>query len=170
MSHSPLELLRHILEEVDYLTKTAKDLVKEDFLSDETLKRSFVRSIEIIGEASKKIAPQIRAKYDDIEWRKISGMRNRLIHDYFAVDYDIVWDVVVPPDAGGKPAMLTPRRVDVGGNAMSPDFWGSQAQVDGFRAVLVAVDEEGSGRVRRSARARAWRGRARPGGTPALTA
>ena len=49
MPHSPLELLRHILEEVDYLATTAKDLAKENFLSDETLKRSFVRSIEIIG-------------------------------------------------------------------------------------------------------------------------
>ncbi len=95
MPHSPLELLRHILEEVDYLGRTANDLDKEIFANDETLKRSFVRSIEIIGEAAKKIAPQVKTKYEDVEWRKITGMRNRLIHDYFAVDYDIVWDVVV---------------------------------------------------------------------------
>ena len=95
MSHSPLDLLRHILEEIDYLAATSRALAKESFLSDETLKRSFVRSLEIIGEASKRIAPQIRRKYSHVEWRKIAGMRNRLVHDYFAVDYDIVWDVVV---------------------------------------------------------------------------
>ncbi len=95
MSHSPLELLRHILEEIDYLTTTAEGLAKETFLRDETLKRSFVRSIEIIGEASNKVASEITERYQQVEWRKMSGMRNRLIHDYFAVDYDLVWDVVV---------------------------------------------------------------------------
>ena len=59
-------------------------------MHDETLKRALVRSIEIIGEASKKIPNDFRQKYPEIEWRSMTGIRDRLIHDYFGVDYHLV--------------------------------------------------------------------------------
>ena len=65
----------------------------ESFVRNPTVKRAFVRSLEIIGEASKKLPEDVRVMQPDIEWRKITGMRDRLIHDYFGVDYTIVWDV-----------------------------------------------------------------------------
>jgi len=63
-------------------------------MRDETVKRAFVRSIEIIGEASKQVPEDFRQKYPNVEWRAMTGMRDKLVHEYFGVDYDIVWDVV----------------------------------------------------------------------------
>jgi uncharacterized protein with HEPN domain len=94
MSLSSLEYLHHILDEMTYLTGRAKGLSKDRFMQDETLKRAFVRSLEVIGEATKNISPELRQKYSHIDWRAMAGMRDRLIHAYFGIDYDIVWDVV----------------------------------------------------------------------------
>ena len=95
MSRSVIEYLRHILDETEYLMNRAQGLTYEEFMDDPTLKRAFVRSLEIIGEAAKQIPPKMKEKYSHIEWRAMAGMRDRLIHRYFGVDYEIVWDVVV---------------------------------------------------------------------------
>ena len=94
MSQSPHEYLRHILDEIDYILSQTSGTDYDSFLKNETLQRAFVRSLEIIGEAAKKLPDFVRTGQPDIEWRKITGMRDRLIHDYFGVDYTIVWDVV----------------------------------------------------------------------------
>ena len=63
-------------------------------MQNETLKRAFVRSLEIIGEATKKISIEFKSDWNEVEWKNMAGMRDRLIHDYMGINYNIVWDVV----------------------------------------------------------------------------
>jgi uncharacterized protein with HEPN domain len=95
MSPSGLEYLQHVLQEIEYLTDTVRGLDRDRFMDDETLRRAFVRSLEVIGEAVKHLPSELCLKYPYVEWRAIAGMRDRLIHGYFGIDYDIVWDAVV---------------------------------------------------------------------------
>ncbi len=93
MSKEPIQFLKHIADECNYLLSIRTNLTKDEFLDDETLKRAVVRSLEIIGEATKKIPADFKVKWNTIQWKNMAGMRDRLIHDYMGVNYSIVWDV-----------------------------------------------------------------------------
>lgn len=86
--------LRHILDEINFLLRETKGINYEEFLRNETLKRASTRSLEIIGEASKNLSPDFRKKYKKIQWKKLSGMRDKIIHFYWGVNWDIVWDAI----------------------------------------------------------------------------
>jgi uncharacterized protein with HEPN domain len=94
MSRSPLDYCRHILDETAFLIEQSSKLDEASFSSDPVAQRAFVRSLEIIGEASKQVDPGLRAKYPEIPWTKMARLRDKVIHHYFGVEYDLVWAVV----------------------------------------------------------------------------
>jgi uncharacterized protein with HEPN domain len=93
MPKEPLEYVRHIQDECAYILSVS-NISYYEFLDDETLKRATVRSLEIIGEATKKITEDFRQEWNPINWKNMAGMRDKLIHDYIGTDYAIVWDVI----------------------------------------------------------------------------
>ena len=93
MSRSDVDYLRHILDEAVYLASESEGLDRAVFLADPTLLRAFARSIEIMGEATKNLSGELRSRYPDVAWRAMTGMRDHLIHGYFGVDHEVVWDV-----------------------------------------------------------------------------
>ncbi|HEX2608894.1 MAG TPA: DUF86 domain-containing protein [Flavisolibacter sp.] len=94
MSISQIEFLRHILDECNYLLQEGSSNNFDDFIKNDRLIRAVCRSLEIIGEASVKIHPDIKARFPQIPWREMSDLRNRIIHQYFGIDYEIVWNIV----------------------------------------------------------------------------
>ncbi len=86
--------LRHILEEVRFLKERYSPLEFNEVVGDEVLKRACIRSLEVIGEAVKKLSNGFKERHGEVEWRKIAGLRDKLIHRYFGVDWDIVWDII----------------------------------------------------------------------------
>lgn len=94
MYPSQPEFIKHIQDECTYILKVTASKTKEQILNDETLIRALIRSLEIIGEATKKLSEQLKSRYPQIDWKDMAGMRDKLIHDYFGIDYEIVYDVI----------------------------------------------------------------------------
>jgi uncharacterized protein with HEPN domain len=88
------ERLWHMFDEAEYLLGRSLDLTKEEFLENEDLRRAFVRSLEVMSEAAKRVPDETRARLHEIDWQRMTSMRDLVIHDPFHVDYDIVWNVV----------------------------------------------------------------------------
>ena len=86
--------LKHIIEEAMVACKYTEGISFEEFVEDGKTVRAVIRSIEVIGEAASKISGELRKEHHDVPWNKITGMRNRLIHVYFDIDYDVIWQTV----------------------------------------------------------------------------
>ena len=87
--------LKDILEAIDRIESYITNLTFDDFSESRLYQDAIVRNLEIIGEAVKRLPEKIIDKYPEIEWKKIAGLRDILIHAYFGIDTEIVWDVTV---------------------------------------------------------------------------
>lgn len=87
-------LLLDMKEAAEKILKYTQGLSFEDFLADDKTIDAVVRNFEIIGEASLRIDEDFRSDNPQIEWKKLRGFRNRIVHDYFGIDYEIVWSIL----------------------------------------------------------------------------
>ncbi|MFZ4629506.1 MAG: DUF86 domain-containing protein [Blastocatellia bacterium] len=94
-NRSDADLLNDIREAIDRIQSYIGAGNYADFLGDIKTQDAVIRNIEILGEAAKLVSEEVRATYPSIPWRSMAGMRNRLVHDYFGVNLDIVWQVSV---------------------------------------------------------------------------
>lgn len=95
MSPSLLDFLRHISSECAFIIRVCEGKSRDQVLDDDITSRALVRSLEIIGEATKKIPLEVRQQYPLVSWKEIAGMRDILIHNYFGIDYDVLWNTVL---------------------------------------------------------------------------
>jgi len=89
-----LLLLDDMLQSGQKIKLYTKDHDYNSFVADDKTVDAVVRNFEIIGEAANRIDPDFRDKNPEIEWKRIRGFRNRIVHDYFGIDYEIVWSII----------------------------------------------------------------------------
>lgn len=87
-------LLEDILLSAEKIRTYTKDLNFNSFISDDKTIDAVIRNFEIIGEAANRIDADFRESNPEIEWNRIRGFRNRIVHDYFGIDYEIVWTII----------------------------------------------------------------------------
>ena len=93
MSKDPKVLLQHILQSMELIEEYTQQLSAQEFLKLTSIQDAVIRRLEVIGEAAKNLPSEFKEKYQDIPWRKIAGMRDVLIHEYFGVDLNLTWQV-----------------------------------------------------------------------------
>jgi len=92
--HKILPYLEHIIDAIKDIESFARGLTKSKFLKNKLRQSAVIRQLEIIGEASKSLPGNFREKHSEVEWKKIAGTRDKIVHHYFGIDLNTVWDIV----------------------------------------------------------------------------
>jgi len=87
-------LVQDMLESASKVLAYTKDYNYEKFINDDRTVDAVIRNFEIIGEAANKIDPDFKLEAPQLEWNKLRGFRNRIVYDYFGIDYEIVWTII----------------------------------------------------------------------------
>ena len=92
--HKDIPYLNHMLDAINDIEESIKNLSKKEFIINKDVKDANIRRLEIIGEAAKNLSKNIKDKNPNIEWKKIAGTRDIVVHHYFGIDYNIVWNII----------------------------------------------------------------------------
>lgn len=87
--------LQHIIEAISEIESYTQNVKLEEFLANSMMRFASVKQVEIIGEAASIITKETKNRFSDVEWSKIVGMRNVLVHEYFGIDAELVWQVII---------------------------------------------------------------------------
>jgi uncharacterized protein with HEPN domain len=91
---APPLLVEDLWEAIEKIERYVSGLNHDNFVKDEKTVDSVVRNLEIIGEAANRLPDSFKTQHSEIEWRKIIGLRNRVVHEYFNIDVEIVWEII----------------------------------------------------------------------------
>ncbi len=95
MSKRPIDLLLNdIRQAIDRIEQYIKNLSFDTFSEDRKSVDAVVRNLEIIGEAANRLPDELKEKYSEIEWHKVVGLRHRIVHEYFGIDLEIIWQIL----------------------------------------------------------------------------
>jgi uncharacterized protein with HEPN domain len=91
---TPELLIEDVLDAINKINKYISCIDYEEFVNDDRTVDAVIRNFEIIGEASSRLPPDFKLRYSNMDWEKLRGFRNRIVHDYFGIDYEIVWNII----------------------------------------------------------------------------
>lgn len=94
MRKDDLVYVGHMLDTTRKAVEKVRGRTRESYDGDENLRLALAHLIQTIGEAARRVSPEFRERHSQVPWPAIVGMRHKVVHDYFAVDYDLIWDVV----------------------------------------------------------------------------
>lgn len=94
MNKDPQVFLKHILESIEWIEEETKGISQDEFIKNVPAQDAAIRRLEIIGEAVKNLPGDFKKKYPSIPWQKIAGLRDKLIHGYFGIDLELVWEII----------------------------------------------------------------------------
>jgi len=93
MKKDPKIFLSHILESIEEINRNTGKITKNEFSTNKTIQDAVIRRLEIIGEATKNLPQSFKNNYPDIEWKKMAGLRDIIVHEYFGLSLKLIWGI-----------------------------------------------------------------------------